>query len=263
MPEQSSYGWFHILSFVLMLAFAVFICVRFANCSDKTLRKITLITFVTLVVLDVYKQITYDWVEFDAALGEFVWDYSWYSFPFQLCSTPHYVLPFIIWLKDGKVRDAFIGYMCFFSFVGGAAVFFYPETCLTSFIGVNIQTMVHHGMQVVLGVFYAVNQRKKFNNAYFLRTLPVFVGFLGVAMVLNFAVQHAIWAGGGDDVFNMFYISPYHTSLIPVLDEISSSMPYPVLFFTYFFGLIAIAYAVFSVMRAAIRYHEKKKLKSE
>ena len=30
-------------------------------------------------------------------------DYTWSSFPFQLCSTPLYILPLIIFLKDNKV----------------------------------------------------------------------------------------------------------------------------------------------------------------
>ena len=32
--------------------------------------------------------------------NKLLWDYPWYIFPFQLCSTPLYVLPFVIFLKN-------------------------------------------------------------------------------------------------------------------------------------------------------------------
>ncbi|MBO5945724.1 MAG: YwaF family protein [Clostridia bacterium] len=260
MGVASSYGWFHIFCVGLAAAFTVFMCIRFRDCSDKTLRRISLIIFVTLVLFDIYKQIVFDWVNYDPALDAFVWDYNWYSFPFQLCSTPHFVLPFIIWCKDGKLRDACIGYMTMFSLIGGAAVLAYPESCLTYYIGANIQTMLHHSMQVFLGIFYAVNQRKKYNNImYYVRSSYVFLTLLSVAMILNVVVNEIFIANGIPDVFNMFYISPYHTSSIPVFSELFGKIPYAVYLGLYIVVLLFGGFVIYYTASKIISYKEKKK----
>ena len=258
MPEPASFGWFHFMWVVIIAAFTVFMCIKFKDCSDKTLRLISLIVFITLVVFDLYKQITYDWVEYDEATDKFVWDYAWPSFPFQLCSSPHYILPFVIWLPDGKVRDAFVGFMSFFSLVGGLCVFVYPESCFTEFIGVNIQTMLHHGMQITLGVFYAVHERRKYNIRYYLRSTPVFFAYFGIAMLLNVVVHHALRANGMDDTFNMLYISPYHESDLPIFDIISVSVPYPVLLISYLEGLMIASLIVYGVVYGIMLLSKKK-----
>ena len=122
MPEPTNYGWFHILSLAIIIAFTVFLCKKFTDCSDKTFRKITLITWIVLVALEVYKQITFGLSYTD---GEFIWDYAWYSFPYQFCSTPLYALPFVAFLPDGQIRDAFSSLIGFLSFLSGLAVMFY------------------------------------------------------------------------------------------------------------------------------------------
>ena len=257
MEEPTSFGWYHFMWVGIIAAFTVFMCIKFKNCSEKTLRRISLIVFIVLVVLDLYKQITYDWVDFDETTGSFVWDYAWYSFPFQLCSTPHYVLPFIIFLPDGKLRDAFLAFMMFFSFVGGLCVFVYPEDCFTPFIGVNIQTMTHHGMQIVLAVLYAVHERRKIvgekYGRYFIRAIPVFVVFMLIAFGLNIGVNAIFESLGMDDTFNMFYIGPVHPCSLPVLSAIYPLVPYPVFFCLYLFGFILAGFILYNVFYWSLR----------
>ncbi len=248
MPTPTSYDWYHLMWIGIIIVFTAFMCIKFKDCSDKTLRLISLIVFITLVVFDIYKQVTYDWVNYDEATGSFVWDYSWYSFPFQLCSSPHYILPFIIWLPDSKARDAAIGFMAFFSIVGGLCVYAYPESCFTYSIGVNIQTMLHHGMQITLGVLYAAHERRKLDIKYYLRSVPVFATLLGIAMILNVIVHNALRANGMDDTFNMFFVSPYHNCSLPILDQISLNIPYPLFFLIYLFGFILLGFIVFGIM---------------
>ena len=264
MGETSSYGWFHFLCVGLAIAFTVFMCICFRDSSDKTLRRISLIIFVVLVLFDIYKQITYDWVDFDAEVGAFVWDYDWKSFPFQLCSTPHYVLPFIIWCKDGKLRDACIAYMTFFSLIGGAAVLVYPESCLTVYVGVNIQTMLHHSMQVALGVFYAVHQRRKYHDVrYYVRASYVFFTLLSIALLLNVIVNETFIAKGMDEEFNMFYISHYHASNIPVFNDMFGSVPYPLYLGTYIVALLLGGFLIYFGLRTVFSRIEKRGIAKE
>ena len=257
MVEPKSFGWYHLMWVVLICAFTVFMCIKLRDCSDKTARRLSLIIFIVLIVADLYKQITYDFVDYNSETGKFVWDYSWYSFPFQLCSSPHYILPFVIWMKDGRVRDACIGYLSFFSMVGGLCVFVYPESCLVESIGVNIQTMLHHGMQIFLAVFFAVHERRKFNVKYYLRSIPVMLILISIAMVLNVTVYNIFQSFGIADEFNMFYISPYFESTLPLVGLIQPLVPYPVFFMIYVLGLTAGGFVVYSAMRGFIALGER------
>ncbi len=261
MTEPSSYGWFHFMWVAIIAAATTLICIKFKNCSDKTMRKITLIVAIVLIIFDVYKQITYDGnLCYNEELGRFTMDYSWSAFPFQLCSTPHYVLPFIIFLPEGKVRDAFIAFMIFFSIVGGLCVFAYPEDCLVSRIGVNIQTMLHHGMQITLAVFYAVHERRKLNVKYYLRAVPIFVCFMLIAFSLNLIVNEIFLAQGieGAESFNMFYIGPIVDCSLPLLNMIYPLVPYPVFFCLYLFGFILCGYILYNVFSLSLKRWVKR-----
>ena len=262
MPEPHSYGWLHFLWVLIIGAFTVFLCVRFKNSPDSVVRKISLIVAIVLIIFDIYKQITFDGnLSYSFEEGTFMFDYSWHAFPFQLCSTPHYVLPFIIFLKDSRLRDCFIGYMIFFSLVGGLCVFVYPEDCLVSTIGVNIQTMLHHGMQISLAFLYAVHERKKINIKYFLRSIPVFVTFVSIALGLNLLVNEIFLAKGvvGAEGFNMFYIGPIVDCSLPVLNIIYPLLPYPVFLALYIFGFIFLGFLLYLLFRFILSSCYKKR----
>ena len=116
MEEPLSYGWFHLTWVAIFIALTVFMCVRFKNASDKVIRRVTMIVWIVILALEVYKQVSF---AFSVENGEGKWDYAWYSFPFQLCSSPLYLLPFIAFMKEGRVRDSVIAFMMTFSFFGG------------------------------------------------------------------------------------------------------------------------------------------------
>ena len=161
MKTPTNYSWFHLVFIVIVIGVTVFLCLKFKNCSDKAFRRIVLISWISMVVLEFYKQFVYSYSVEPSVIE---WDYQWYAFPYQLCSTPLYVLPFIAFMKDSKFRDCFVAYMSTFSLFAGIAVFLYPNDVFISTIGINIQTMVHHGLQIVLGIFFIVYARKKFSK---------------------------------------------------------------------------------------------------
>ena len=167
-PVPKLYGWYHIICLVLTAALTAFLILKLKNCDDKAFRKIILITWIVMVFFEVYKQVV---TSFDTENG--TWMYLWYYFPFQFCSSPLYVLPFVAFLKDGKVRDAFISFTMSFAFFGGLVVMLYPGDVFQGCIGINLQTMVHHASQVIMGIFVAVHERKKFNKKFFLSATVV------------------------------------------------------------------------------------------
>lgn len=239
MNTPGNYGWFHIMFMLIVIATTVLLCKFFRNSSDKTFRKIILIGWIIIVVLEIYKQLIFSF-EYDNGVS--TWDFSWYSFPFQLCSTPIYALPFIVFLKDGKVRNAFISYTATFALFGGVAVMFYPNDVFIETIGINIQTMIHHGSQVVFGIFISVRYLKDLNWKFVLRGIPVFVVFLLIAYGLNIGMYHYFQNNGIDATFNMFYIGPYYECTLPVLSGIYPKVPYIVFALIYVLGFALIAF---------------------
>ncbi len=164
MTTPTSYGWFHLLFLALAIALCVLLCIKYRDAEDKTVRKIIFIGWVIMAVLEIYKQLNYSINYSDTAITR---DYQWYAFPYQFCSTPLYALPLVVFLHSGKVRDAVISFLGFFSLFAGG-VFFYPNDVFIPTIGMNIQTMAHHGMQIVMGVFIIAHERKRLNIKFFL-----------------------------------------------------------------------------------------------
>ena len=254
MVEPTSFTWFHLLSITLIVLATVFLCKRFGNSPVEQERKILLYVWCAMVALEIYKQLNFGLHYGDGTLS---WDYAWYAFPYQFCSSPLYVLPFIVFMKDGRVRDAFIGFMAFFSLFAGITVLVYPEDALIDVIGINIQTMFHHGMQIVLGIFLAYRHYKKFSVRYFLDSVVVFAGFATVAMLLNVIVYHTFVATGIDETFNMFFISPYFDCTLPILSMVYSAVPYPVFLFIYIGGFALVAFVIYLIIKGIVHLYKK------
>ena len=237
MPNtQAPFGWFHILAFLITIAFTVILCIKQKDCSDKTFRRILLIIWVTLVIFEIYKQIV---SPFSAVDGKAVWNYDLNDIPFQFCSSILFCLPPIIFLKDGKLRDGFMAFSTTFVFLAGFMVIVYPDQLKDDrAIGICVQTMVHHGAQVAVGVLVAIRERERLSKNFFIKGLAVFGGFLAAALVLNLILSPAVT---GNDAINFFYISPYHNCPLPILSDIRKAVPWILSFAIYIVGFIALA----------------------
>ena len=243
------FGSFHIISIIVCLAAIVLAVATLKNASEKTFRRFIFGVWVVLVLGEIYREICFS---LDLNDGVFTWDYAWYQFPFQLCSSPLYALPFIAFLKDGKLRDGFLSFMQLWSFFGGAAVMVYAGDVLCCYGGINIQSMVHHGAQALVGVLIAVRNVKKMDKHYFLRGFGVYLGFLTVAMTLNIVGYHLLTANGMDDTFNMFFISPYFNCTLPILSDIHAATSWFVLFPLYVIGFVIVALIIFFAQKLII-----------
>ena len=226
------YGWFHILWLITVICATVFLCVKLKDCDEKTFRKTLLITWIVIFVFEIYKQIV---SPFNYNNGNPIWDYNTNDIPYQFCSSIHYVLLPIVFLKDGKVRDAFMSFSSTFVFLAGLMVMIIPDQLSDSkVVGLCMQTMLHHGAQILAGAFISVRMRKKFSVKYFLSGVIVFLAFLIVAMGLNLILSPKII----HETINFFYISPYYGCPLPVLGDIQKVVPYIVFFMIYCVGFI-------------------------
>ena len=164
MPIPTPYGIFHIC-FVIMSALVCFLLCRFfKDPEEKTVRKILLVYSLICIGLEVYKQISFT---FSVSGGIITADYQWYAFPFQFCSTPMFVALFAALIPSKKIYRAGIAFLSTFGVIAGVLVMAVPESVFVDTIGVNIQTMVHHGSQITIGLFLLIRAKacKKFSDA--------------------------------------------------------------------------------------------------
>lgn len=258
MTRPNSYGWFHLMFIALVIVATTLLIIFFKNSKDKTFRRIALIGWIIMLVFEIYKQI-----EYSASITEtgVEWDYQWYAFPYQLCSTPLYILPVVAFMKEGKVRDFFTAYISTFALFGGIVVFIYPNDVFVRTAGINIQTMIHHGLQVVLGIYFAVYNRKKLNIKYFLKSIPVFVGLLLIACILNEVIYYSVVSKIGE-TFNMFYISRHFDCTLVILNQIYLVVPWFVFLLIYVIGFAIASIAVFYIIVGILKLVEKIKSKN-
>ena len=244
MERPGNYGWFHLMFVGIVIIGTILLCIFGKNCNKKTFNLIIMIGWIVIFVLEVYKQLVFS---FELVGDVPTWDYQWYAFPYQLCSTPLYILPFIFLLKEGKVKDATMAYIMTFSLFGGLAVFFYPNDVFVETIGINIQTMIHHGTQIVLGIFVMVYNRKRLDIKFWLRGIYVFAALVSIALILNISVYHIFVAKGINETFNMFYVGPYFDCTLPLLSIVYPKIPYICFILLYILGFVLISYIIYIV----------------
>ena len=251
METPTCYGLFHILWLVGFALATVALCLWHRK-HPLDQRKVILSVSVAVIILELYKQLNFS---FSYENGV-VFDYQWYAFPFQFCSTPMYVGLLAGIIKKGKVHDALCAYLSTFAIFAGAAVMVYPGDVFIQTIGINIQTMVCHGSMILVGVYLLATNYVKSEHKTILKAACVFVVCLGIAMVLN-EIAHRTGLLE-TDTFNMFYISPYCDPHLPVFSLVQPLLPYPLELVVYILGFTAAAYIMLLLSMAAKSMAKKK-----
>lgn len=257
MEAPPLFGTWHIVFLVLSIAFAAFLVAMFKDCSDRTLRKLLLVCWLVILFFEIYKQVVFSFRSNDGITGS--WSYTWHAFPFQFCSTPLYLLPIVIFAKEGRFRNAIVAYMVTFSLFAGLIVMIYPGDVFTSIIGINIQTMVHHGMQLAIGVFLVAHNRHHLNKRFFAWSMIVFSVFAATALLLNTIMNYA--KPGVE--FNMFFISPFQPCTLPVLSAIYPLVPYPVYLIMYVLGFALVSALVYTIEKCVVSICSRIKHRGE
>lgn len=244
MPLPLMFGPFHIVSILLVLSMTVLIAIRYRHSDEKTLKRVLLTMGIICLSFETYKQLIYSF-HYDPALDQVSWSYQWYAFPFHFCSIPMYLAPLAAVLKPGKVRQAIFNFLGTFGLFGGLAVLIYAEPVYITMIGINIQTMVHHGSQVVLGVYLIASGRVQLKYKAMLGASIVFIIPVLMSIVINVIFYQIRGVSAGQ--FNMFWISPYWQTELPILNGIQPLVPYPIFVLIYISGFMFIAMIVLSI----------------
>ena len=257
MTEPTAFGWFHIMWLIFMVIAIVILFFRRKKHNDKQLKVILGTYGIVALVLELLKQLIWTF-NYDPVTKLITWDYEWYAFPFQLCTTPIYVSLICLFMKKGKLRNSLLSYMAFITILGSISTILLPDSCLVSDILVNIHTMWLHLGSFVVSVYLLMSEEVKVNLKSFKRAIIVFLIFVVMAQVLNIGVYNSGILNG--ETFNMFYISPYFNSTLPVFDVIQPAVPYLLYLLVYIVALSLGGMIIFGIAKL-IRILFGKKIK--
>lgn len=237
METPKSYGIFHLSFFLLAVILGVVLVKIFKEPDKKTVRKILLTVGIITVCLEIYKQFNYTFSYDGTKISA---DYQWYAFPFQFCSTPMYVCLLAGIISQDKIHRALCAYLATFSAFAGLCVMFYPGDVFIRTVGINIQTMIHHGVMVTLGIFLLGSGYVKCENKTLLRGTAVFALCVCLAMIMNEIAHRA----GLEETFNMFFISPHEEPSLPVYSIVQQHVAYPFCTMIYIVAFTLASYVV-------------------
>ena len=183
METPTFYGPFHLVS--LAIIFGMIFCAIFfgRRMNEKTYRITVFIIWTIMVASEIFYQIFYRVIQTSQGVPEDY--YCWIIFPFQFCSTPLYVLPFVALLPNGRVRDAFTAFCSSFVIFGGLIVCFVPDGLQTEWLHINWQAMFQHGIMSAVGFLIATYNHTDACIKKYLSGLIVFASFIVVAVICN------------------------------------------------------------------------------
>ena len=230
METPKPFGWFHML-WIFFVIISIFILYKIrSKHSEKQLKIVLFIYGIVALLLELVKQIIWTF-NYDVSLNLITWDYQWYAFPFQLCTTPIFISIICIFLKNNKLRKSLLSYMAFITILGSFMTIIIPDSCFVQMIEINIHTMWLHCGSFVVSVYLLLSGEVEINKKNLINSFKVFLIFILIAECLNIVIYYSGFLNG--ETFNMFYISPYFVSSLPVFDIIQQNVPFIIFLMIY------------------------------
>ncbi len=255
MTVPLAWGTFHWVAVASVIVITFLLCLFFRNADNKVFRLVLIIIWAIMFTMEVIKQVE-EAAHFNED-GTLYWAYNWSTFPLQLCDSPLWFLLPVACLKEGKVRDLFIAYVSTYVLLGGLATYSFPQTTFGPTAYVNVQTMVHHGLQIASSVLIAVHYKEKIKKlSFFLNAIPVFVGFVIVATIFNVAAHAAV----PNMEINMCYISPYFRKTVPIeaVNGAFQKMHWLAVIFFYIGALTVLAFIIYMIYYGIFHLIERR-----
>ena len=121
--------------------------------------------------------------------------------------------------------------MSFVTILGSIVTIILPDSCFTSDVLINIHTMWLHCGSLVVSIYLLMSKEVEINKKNFISSFIVFLIFVFLAEVLNITIYNLGILNG--ETFNMFYISPYFITHLPVFKTIQENIPFIFYLFIY------------------------------
>lgn len=254
MDTPKPFGWFHLLwiGLTIIIIFILYKLRKYYN--DKQLKTVLLIYGLVSFILELIKQLIWAF-NYDPITNLVTWDYEWYSAPFQLCTTPIFISLICLFLKKNKIRDSLLSYMAFVTILGGITTILMPDSCFVSTIEVNIHTMWLHCGSFVVSVYLLMTGEVEIKKENLLKAFKVFLMFVGLAELLNISVYHSGILNG--ETFNMFYISPYFITHLPIFNVVQENLPF-IFYLLFYISVIFMGTVIVYLTAYLIKKSRKK-----
>lgn len=243
MTEPKAFGWFHCLWIFMVVVMLFLLHKNKKSYSEKQLKIVLGVYGITALILEILKQLIWSF-NYNVATGISTWSYQWYSFPFQLCTTPIFVCLICLFLKKGIIRNSLLSYLAYITILGSISTMLLPNSCFVSDILVNIHTMWLHLGSFVVSVYLIMTGEVKISFKSIVSAILLFLFFVFLAQIMNVLVYKSGILNG--QTFNMFYISPYFESSLPVFNIIQPKVPHTIFLLIYVIGIICGSFIIYS-----------------
>ena len=207
MEKPVSYGWFHILFTLALLAITVPGAWLLRRANDRQNRIVLLCVGGFLLIAEVYK------ILFHMTVNPYNWDF-WGAFPFQLCSVPMYLSVFCALCRNNRLNAWLYEYMFAVNMFGGIMAFIEPSGINHPYITLTVHAYIWHMALIFLGLYLYFSRRVCMDRRSYRKAVAVYLGSCAVAQSFNLIFPGKI---------NCFYISPYVQSPLAVFKDIYAS----------------------------------------
>lgn len=231
MEKPVSYGVFHILFTLVLLAIAVAAAWLLRRANDKQNRVILLSVGGFLMIAEVYK------ILFHMTVDPYDWGF-WGTFPFQLCSVPMYLSIFCALCKNQKVNAWLYEYMFAVNMFGGIMAFIEPSGINHGFVTLTVHAYVWHMALIFIGLYLYFSGRVCTDRRSYRKAVVVYLASCAVAQGFNLIFPGKI---------NCFYISPYVQSPLAVFKDIYAACGWAVNMVLLMAALILASAAVYYI----------------
>ena len=196
MTPAPLFGAFHLTYLIIGLALCFAAAYLLRRLSERGEKIMFLIIGICLIVSEIYKQLFWYY-----AIGYA--EYPWIRLPFHLCSMPMYFLPFMAFLRAGKVKSAIYDFIGVYCFGGGLISVIADGGLLREYWAMTVHCMTWHLVLVFIGLYLGFHGK-------IIRKLSGFIGATAVYYILAaaaFCLNLALW-NVSNGTCDMFFIGP-------------------------------------------------------
>ena len=146
--------------------------------------------------------------------------YSWWYFPFQLCSVPMYLLLLFPVFHASHVKRIFCTFLMDIGLLSGIGAFLdtsgmhYPLPFLTC------HSYLWHILLITIGIICGFSGISDYTWRGFRLMAGLFAALCGAATILNLII-------GRIHTIDLFYISPYYPMSQIIISDLTAALPNP------------------------------------
>ncbi|MDR2821923.1 MAG: YwaF family protein [Acholeplasmatales bacterium] len=210
--QPKMYGVFHLGAIFICILFIISLLINIKKKDFKTVRKYITISIIILLILETLKLSIYSFT-YDKGTNTGIWEFDWYVLPVSFCSMPLYIGTLSFFFRKGKFLDSLYLFLGTYGLIGGLLVMLFPSTVLSGTLFLSIQTFVHHGFMLAMGLVILSKiftpSKRTLLNAIIIFTILVSIGTI-LNVVFYYTGIHC----------NAFTMSPYLKSDLPVFSNL-------------------------------------------